>query len=146
MICPCWVMIISSVETLFFDYEDGYSQRWGNQDPAVGRQGVENQRQYLRHILDHDMSFGIGPAGTGKTYLAVAAAVDALERDLVKRIVLTRPAVEAGERLGFLPGETVRILTAFSHTYLGDQVYMVHCHNLEHEDAGMMAVLEVRPR
>ena len=64
-----------------------------------------NQVQYLRHILSHDMSFGIGPAGTGKTFLAVACAVDALERSLVQRIVLTRPAVEAGERLGFLPGD-----------------------------------------
>lgn len=63
------------------------------------------QREYLRNILAHDVSFGIGPAGTGKTYLAVACAVDALERDAVKRIVLTRPAVEAGERLGFLPGD-----------------------------------------
>jgi phosphate starvation-inducible PhoH-like protein len=63
------------------------------------------QREYLRSILSHDLSFGIGPAGTGKTYLAVACAVDALERDAIKRIVLTRPAVEAGERLGFLPGD-----------------------------------------
>ncbi|CBJ39123.1 PhoH family protein [Ralstonia pseudosolanacearum] len=63
------------------------------------------QREYLRSILSHDLSLGIGPAGTGKTYLAVACAVDALERDAVKRIVLTRPAVEAGERLGFLPGD-----------------------------------------
>jgi phosphate starvation-inducible PhoH-like protein len=64
-----------------------------------------NQRQYLRHILGHDISFGIGPAGTGKTFLAVACAVDAIERSQVQRIVLTRPAVEAGERLGFLPGD-----------------------------------------
>ncbi len=64
-----------------------------------------HQIQYLRAALEHDISFGIGPAGTGKTYLAVACAVDALERDAVKRIVLTRPAVEAGERLGFLPGD-----------------------------------------
>ena len=64
-----------------------------------------HQIQYLRAILEHDISFGVGPAGTGKTYLAVACAVDALERDAVKRIVLTRPAVEAGERLGFLPGD-----------------------------------------
>ena len=64
-----------------------------------------NQVQYLRHILSHDLSFGIGPAGTGKTFLAVACAVDALERSTVQRIVLTRPAVEAGERLGFLPGD-----------------------------------------
>ncbi|MEI7967386.1 MAG: PhoH family protein [Betaproteobacteria bacterium] len=64
-----------------------------------------NQSEYLRAILAHDITFGIGPAGTGKTYLAVACAVDALERDAVKRIVLVRPAVEAGERLGFLPGD-----------------------------------------
>ncbi|WP_455732063.1 PhoH family protein, partial [Burkholderia stabilis] len=63
------------------------------------------QREYLKQILSHDVTLGIGPAGTGKTYLAVACAVDALERDQVKRIVLTRPAVEAGERLGFLPGD-----------------------------------------
>jgi phosphate starvation-inducible PhoH-like protein len=64
-----------------------------------------HQIQYLNAVLGHDISFGIGPAGTGKTYLAVACAVDALERDAVKRIILTRPAVEAGERLGFLPGD-----------------------------------------
>ena len=64
-----------------------------------------HQIQYLNAVLEHDISFGIGPAGTGKTYLAVACAVDALERDAVKRIILTRPAVEAGERLGFLPGD-----------------------------------------
>lgn len=63
------------------------------------------QVDYLKAILEHDITFGIGPAGTGKTYLAVACAVDALERDAVQRIVLTRPAVEAGERLGFLPGD-----------------------------------------
>ncbi len=64
-----------------------------------------NQVQYLHNILSHDITFGIGPAGTGKTFLAVACAVDALERSGVQRIVLTRPAVEAGERLGFLPGD-----------------------------------------
>jgi phosphate starvation-inducible PhoH-like protein len=64
-----------------------------------------HQVSYLKSILEHDITFGVGPAGTGKTYLAVACAVDALERDAVKRIVLTRPAVEAGERLGFLPGD-----------------------------------------
>jgi phosphate starvation-inducible protein PhoH and related proteins len=64
-----------------------------------------HQVEYLEKILAHDLTFGIGPAGTGKTYLAVACAVDALERDKVKRIVLARPAVEAGERLGFLPGD-----------------------------------------
>jgi phosphate starvation-inducible protein PhoH and related proteins len=64
-----------------------------------------NQVQYLRQVLATDITFGIGPAGTGKTFLAVACAVDALERQGVQRIVLTRPAVEAGERLGFLPGD-----------------------------------------
>jgi len=64
-----------------------------------------NQVQYIRNILQHDITFGIGPAGTGKTFLAVACAVDALERHAITRLVLTRPAVEAGERLGFLPGD-----------------------------------------
>ncbi len=64
-----------------------------------------NQIAYLKDIQEHDITFAIGPAGTGKTYLAVACAVDALERDSVKRLVLVRPAVEAGERLGFLPGD-----------------------------------------
>ena len=69
------------------------------------RARTANQGQYLENIATHDITFGIGPAGTGKTYLAVACAVDALERSAVQRIVLTRPAVEAGERLGFLPGD-----------------------------------------
>jgi phosphate starvation-inducible PhoH-like protein len=69
------------------------------------RPRTSNQATYLEHIAQHDITFGIGPAGTGKTYLAVACAVDALERQGVQRIVLTRPAVEAGERLGFLPGD-----------------------------------------
>lgn len=64
-----------------------------------------NQAEYLHRVLTHDINFGIGPAGTGKTYLAVACAVDALERDQIRRILLVRPAVEAGERLGFLPGD-----------------------------------------
>lgn len=64
-----------------------------------------NQKQYIQAIKHHDISFGIGPAGTGKTYLAVASAVDAWEKQQVRRILLTRPAVEAGERLGFLPGD-----------------------------------------
>ena len=69
------------------------------------RARTTNQGTYLENIATHDITFGIGPAGTGKTYLAVACAVDALERSTVQRIVLTRPAVEAGERLGFLPGD-----------------------------------------
>lgn len=75
-----------------------------------GKRGVirgrgAQQKQYLKNIATHDLNFGIGPAGTGKTYLAVASAVHALERDRVRRIVLVRPAVEAGEKLGFLPGD-----------------------------------------
>ncbi|MWL86286.1 PhoH family protein [Cupriavidus sp. SW-Y-13] len=90
---------------------DGSSASADDESPVLqtrrtGLQGrTAMQREYLRSILSHDLSLGIGPAGTGKTYLAVACAVDALERDAVKRIVLTRPAVEAGERLGFLPGD-----------------------------------------
>jgi phosphate starvation-inducible PhoH-like protein len=64
-----------------------------------------NQSKYVTNVLSHDITFGVGPAGTGKTYLAVACAVDALERQEVRRILLTRPAVEAGEKLGFLPGD-----------------------------------------
>jgi len=64
-----------------------------------------SQKRYLKNLLTHDINFGVGPAGTGKTYLAVACAVEALERDEVRKLVLTRPAVEAGERLGFLPGD-----------------------------------------
>lgn len=65
----------------------------------------ENQKDYVRNIFRHDINFGIGPAGTGKTYLAVACAVNALEAEEVRRILLVRPAVEAGEKLGFLPGD-----------------------------------------
>jgi phosphate starvation-inducible protein PhoH and related proteins len=64
-----------------------------------------SQQDYLRKMATHDINFGVGPAGTGKTYLAVACAVDSLEHDRVRRILLVRPAVEAGERLGFLPGD-----------------------------------------
>ena len=76
---------------------------------SVPRGGIRargaHQREYLEHIRSSDLTFGIGPAGTGKTYLAVACAVEALQADRVRRIVLVRPAVEAGERLGFLPGD-----------------------------------------
>ena len=72
------------------------------------RARTATQGVYLQSIASHDITFGIGPAGTGKTWLAVACAVDALERGAVQRIVLTRPAVEAGERLGFLPGDLVQ--------------------------------------
>jgi len=82
---------------------DGQPQLHTRRPDLHGR--TPRQRDYIAAMLAHDITFGIGPAGTGKTYLAVAAAVDALERDIVKRIVLTRPAVEAGERLGFLPGD-----------------------------------------
>ena len=72
---------------------------------GVVRGRSRHQKHYLKSIVTHDLCFGIGPAGTGKTYLAVASAVHALERDRVRRIVLVRPAVEAGEKLGFLPGD-----------------------------------------
>ncbi len=71
---------------------------------AVRARGA-NQTEYLTNVRNHDLTFGIGPAGTGKTYLAVACAVEALQSDAVRRIILVRPAVEAGERLGFLPGD-----------------------------------------
>lgn len=71
---------------------------------AISGRGA-SQRQYLKNIHTHDINFGVGPAGTGKTYLAVACAAEALLRDQVRRLVLVRPAVEAGERLGFLPGD-----------------------------------------
>jgi phosphate starvation-inducible protein PhoH and related proteins len=83
----------------------------GGMSPALMTRKAElhgrtpRQIEYLKHIQEHDITFGTGPAGTGKTYLAVACAVDSFERELVQRIVLTRPAVEAGERLGFLPGD-----------------------------------------
>ena len=66
---------------------------------------MSNQQEYIHSIEDNNCTFGIGPAGTGKTFLAVAKAVDALEKSQVRRIVLVRPAVEAGEKLGFLPGD-----------------------------------------
>ena len=72
---------------------------------AVIRGRGLNQQMYLKKIMRHDINFGVGPAGTGKTYLAVACAVDALLNERVRRIVLVRPAVEAGEKLGFLPGD-----------------------------------------
>jgi phosphate starvation-inducible PhoH-like protein len=90
-------------ETAFEPAQEGGPMLRTRRADLHGR--TPNQVAYLEAIKAHDLSFGIGPAGTGTTYLAVACAVDALERDAVKRIVLVRPAVEAGERLGFLPGD-----------------------------------------
>jgi phosphate starvation-inducible protein PhoH and related proteins len=92
------------------DEEDAPGQPYGKEVTVKTKRGLikprsPNQAQYIANIVRHDISFGIGPAGTGKTYLAVAAAVDALERQEIRRILLTRPAVEAGEKLGFLPGD-----------------------------------------
>ena len=85
---------------------DGDAREHGVHVPRGGiRARGSHQREYLAHIRGGDLTFGIGPAGTGKTYLAVACAVEALQADRVRRIVLVRPAVEAGERLGFLPGD-----------------------------------------
>ncbi|MFA3792492.1 PhoH family protein [Aliiglaciecola sp. SL4] len=90
--------------------EKAEAGHYGKEVHIKTRRGVikprnPNQSQYVSNILNHDISFGVGPAGTGKTYLAVACAVDALERQEIRRILLTRPAVEAGEKLGFLPGD-----------------------------------------
>lgn len=95
------------------DAEPGVKSKKNSQQEVLSirtRRGViqgrgPNQCGYIHNILTHDINFGIGPAGTGKTYLAVACAVEALEREEVRRLVLVRPAVEAGERLGFLPGD-----------------------------------------
>ncbi|MBC7803219.1 MAG: PhoH family protein, partial [Candidatus Parcubacteria bacterium] len=90
--------------------QKGFPRKDEHKSPLLTRRPdlhgrTPQQVRYIENILAHDITLGIGPAGTGKTYLAVACAVDALERELVKRIVLVRPAVEAGERLGFLPGD-----------------------------------------
>ena len=92
------------------DEEESPNLPYGKEVTVKTKRGLikprsPNQAQYIANIVRHDISFGIGPAGTGKTYLAVAAAVDALERQEIRRILLTRPAVEAGEKLGFLPGD-----------------------------------------
>lgn len=92
------------------EYDQSAHQNDGGKVEIKTRCGIvkgrgANQHKYLRHILGYDINFGVGPAGTGKTYLAVACAVDALEKAGVQRIILVRPAVEAGERLGFLPGD-----------------------------------------
>ena len=98
-------------ESFMDDAKDDATEGEGAQDEAIQtrrkliRPRGANQTAYMKNIRTHDLAFGIGPAGTGKTYLAVAAAVDALDSENVRRIVLVRPAVEAGERLGFLPGD-----------------------------------------
>jgi phosphate starvation-inducible PhoH-like protein len=98
-------------ESFMDDVENDATEAEGIEDEAIQtrrkliRPRGANQTAYLKNIRTHDLAFGIGPAGTGKTYLAVAAAVDALESEKVRRIILVRPAVEAGERLGFLPGD-----------------------------------------
>ena len=95
----------SSIETLLIDRTADKSPIQVEIRHMVINGRGPNQQSYLRNIASHDINFGIGPAGTGKTYLAVACAVAALEQDRVKRLILARPAVEAGEKLGFLPGD-----------------------------------------
>jgi phosphate starvation-inducible PhoH-like protein len=97
------VQLMLSSDASMVEGEDGSMQLQTRRTDLRAR--TPNQSVYLENIAQHDITFGIGPAGTGKTYLAVACAVDALERSAVQRIVLTRPAVEAGEKLGFLPGD-----------------------------------------
>ena len=94
----------SGVDTLLKSQRDDDAFSVRTRRGVIRARGA-NQSEYLRNIQTHDLSFGIGPAGTGKTYLAVASAVEALESDRVRRLVLVRPAVEAGERLGFIPGD-----------------------------------------
>jgi phosphate starvation-inducible PhoH-like protein len=103
-------LTVDDVQLGLIEFRSGRRPEAGEEPPLMTRRSdlrgrTPRQRQYIQHIVEHDITFAIGPAGTGKTYLAVACAVDALERDTVKRIVLVRPAVEAGERLGFLPGD-----------------------------------------
>ena len=97
------IQLMLSTDASMVEGEDGNMQLQTRRADLRAR--TPNQSMYLENIAQHDITFGIGPAGTGKTYLAVACAVDALERSAVQRIVLTRPAVEAGEKLGFLPGD-----------------------------------------
>ncbi|MET0311733.1 MAG: PhoH family protein [Burkholderiaceae bacterium] len=97
------VQLMLAGDASMSEAEDGALQLHTRRADLKAR--TPNQAVYLDNIANHDITFGIGPAGTGKTYLAVAMAVDALERSAVQRIVLTRPAVEAGEKLGFLPGD-----------------------------------------
>ncbi len=103
-------LAIQESRVLEQDDEPASSIPYGKEVTVKTKRGLikprsPNQAQYIANIVSHDICFGIGPAGTGKTYLAVAAAVDALERQEIRRILLTRPAVEAGEKLGFLPGD-----------------------------------------
>jgi phosphate starvation-inducible PhoH-like protein len=102
-ISPDKVQLMVAAETSMSEDEDGAQVLHTRRTDLRAR--TPNQSVYLDNIAHHDITFGVGPAGTGKTYLAVACAVDALERSAVQRIVLTRPAVEAGEKLGFLPGD-----------------------------------------
>ncbi|MBA3771098.1 MAG: PhoH family protein [Ramlibacter sp.] len=102
-ISPDKVLLMVAGDSAMSDDEDGVQVLHTRRSDLKAR--TPNQSVYLDNIANHDITFGIGPAGTGKTYLAVACAVDALERSAVQRIVLTRPAVEAGEKLGFLPGD-----------------------------------------
>ena len=96
-------LLIVEVNKLNSDQQNTSPQLLTKKTDLQGR--TPRQISYLNNIQKHDINFGIGPAGTGKTYLAVASAVDALNKEKVKRIILVRPAVEAGERLGFLPGD-----------------------------------------
>lgn len=107
---PARIHLFSQEATNIEIIEEPISQTEGAEVVIRTRRSVikgrsPNQRKYLNNIVRHDINFGIGPAGTGKTFLGVACAVEALEKEQVRRLVLVRPAVEAGERLGFLPGD-----------------------------------------
>ena len=101
-----------------------------------------NQHHYLQQLREHELCFGIGPAGTGKTFLAVASAVEALEREQIKRIVLVRPAVEAGERLGFLPGDMAQKIDPYLRPlYAGLGIMLGNARMEKYIDSGSIEVL-----
>ena len=137
----------AEVEELLTDNGNGEGSKPERVAVATNRRSVRtrgaNQRRYVRRIRGNDLNFGVGPAGTGKTYLAVACAVEALEQGLVSRILLVRPAVEAGEKLGFLPGDLAQKIDPFLRP-LYDALYemlgadRVHKH-IEHN------IIEVAP-
>lgn len=102
-----------------------------------------NQAAYITSILNHDITFGLGPAGTGKTYLAVACAVDALNRQSIKRIILTRPVLEAGEKLGFLPGDLAQKVDPYLRP-LYDALYELMGFEAVHR-AMEQSVIEIAP-
>ena len=130
----------SSAETPVEGKKNGGSVNFFHRGKVIQAKSP-NQEKYLQAVRDHDIVIGIGPAGTGKTYLAMAAAIDALKKKMVSRIVLTRPAVEAGENLGFLPGDLAAKVNPYLRP-LYDAIYdmMEHDEVIRCVDRGMIEV------